>query len=741
MAENAEGVDRSEALDAGDLSETGEVALAAEDGSIEPVADTAEPEPASEAPDYYGVGDSKTSIDEVATEETVAEEAVEDAVEDATEEAPEEAAAEDAVEEAAEDAAEEAVEDAAEDAAEEATEEAAEEAAEDAAEEAPAEDEAAEEGGIEESAADDDASDADSEEGAVSDDADSEALDDADDEEDDEDDSTAPAFMQNRELSWLTFNERCLDQGADESVPLLDRLNFISIFWSNLQEFFMVRVGSLTDLSYIEPPLHDSKTNMTPAEQIRAIHARCAELYPIQESYYEHVRGALAKEGVRHLRPEDLSDEQRNYLAGLVEHNIKPFLSPQIINSRHPFPHLENGKLYIRVRLDDVADGAAKKKKKDRDKSSKKKGGAEGVVLGLIPLPHQCDRIIKLPGRGFSFILLEHAIEMFADTIFSMYTIKHTNVICVTRNADLDTTQSNDSDDDDYREHMRRLLKQRARLAPIRLECERPLSPVMEKLMLKRLGLKRFQVYDTVVPLDLSFTWELGDYLTDKKRAKLSVEPFTPAWPPCFDRSRRIMDQVEEQEVLLSYPYDSMDPVVQLRREAAVDPSVVSIKITLYRLARQSHLAEALIAAAEAGKEVTCLCELRARFDESNNIEWSQRFEQAGCNVIYGFRNYKVHSKVCCITRQTPEGVRYITQLGTGNYNEKTAKLYTDLCYITTNQAFGREATEFFTNMQLENLSDAYQVLCVAPLQIKQTICHMIDGQIERARAGLPCGV
>ena len=556
-----------------------------------------------------------------------------------------------------------------------------------------------------------------------------------------EEDVVTPTYMQNRELSWLSFNERVLDQGADESVPLLDRLNFISIFWSNLQEFFMVRVGSLTDLSFIKPPVRESKTGMTPKEQIRAIHERCAELYPIQESYYEHVRGSLAKEGVRHLRPDDLSEEQRNYLGGLVEHNIAPFLSPQIINSRHPFPHLENGKLYILVRLDDEADSKPRKKKKDREKSGKKNEAAEGVVLGLIPLPHQVDRLIKLPGRGYQFILLEHAIEMFAEEIFSMYTIKHTNVICVTRNADMDASQGDDSSDEDYREHMKRLLKQRARLAPVRLECERPLSPVMEKLMLKKLDLKRYQVYDTTVPLDLSFTWGLGSKLSEKKRAKLSNPPFQPAWPTCFDRNSRIIDQVQEKEVLLSYPYESMDPFVQLLKEASQDPTVISIKITLYRLASQSHLAEALIAAAENGKEVTALFELRARFDEFNNIEWSQRFEEAGCNVIYGFRDYKVHSKICCITRQTESGIQHITQLGTGNYNEKTAKLYTDLSFITTNEAFGRDAVEFFKNMQLENTSDNYEILRVAPLQIKPALIENIDREIAKAQQGLPCGI
>lgn len=574
------------------------------------------------------------------------------------------------------------------------------------------------------------------EDGDVGDDAD-ENDDEADDEEEDEDEDER-AFMQNRELSWLTFDERVLDQGADESVPLLERLNFISIFSSNLQEFFMVRVGSLTDLTFIDPPVRDSKTGMTPKEQIRAIHERCHELYPIQESTYEHVRGSLAKEGVRHLRPEDLSDEQRNYLFGLVKHNIEPFLSPQIINSRHPFPHIENGKLYILVRLDDESSDADRKKKKKK-KDKKGKGGAEGVVLGLIPLPHQCERVIKLPGRGFQFILLEHAIEMFVPEIFSMYKIKHTNVICVTRNADIDANQGFDEQDEDYREHMKRLLKQRARLAPVRLECERPLSPVMEKLMLDKLGLKRFQVYDTIAPLDLSFTWGLGSRLSDKKRERLSNPPFTPAWPTCFDRTRRIIDQVSERDMLLSYPYESMDPFVQLLREAANDPDVISIKITLYRLASQSHLAEALIAAADAGKEVTALFELRARFDESNNIEWSQRFEQAGCNVLYGFRDYKVHSKICCITRRMPDGsIQHITQLGTGNYNEKTAKLYTDFSFITTDEAFGRDAIEFFRNMQLENVSENYNVLRVAPLQIKDMILQNLDAQIERARQGLP---
>ena len=571
--------------------------------------------------------------------------------------------------------------------------------------------------------------------------------------------SARTPYMQNRELSWLTFDERVLDQGAAEGVPLLERLNFISIFWSNLQEFFMVRVGSLTDLSLLKKQVLDSKTGMNPSEQIAAIHKRCHELYPIQEKTYEQLRSKLADHGVCHLRPADLSDEQRSYLADYTAVNIMPFLSPQIINSRHPFPHLENGALYVIVRLDEeIGPKKVKKSKKDKDNDAKGKVekaakaqtaaseeaenlGAEGVTVGILPMPRRCERVIKLPGEGFQFILLEHAVEMVAEQIFSMYTVKHTNVICVTRNADLDVTEGTDESDEDYREHMKRILKKRGRLAPVRLESERPLSSVLEKLFLKRLGLKPFQTYSTSVPLDLGFTWGLAGKVDEETRKKLTPAPFSPQWPSCLDRHRSIIEQVSEREVLLSYPYESMDAFVQLLREAATDPDVISIKITLYRLASQSHLAEALIAAAENGKQVTALFELRARFDESNNIEWSQRFEEAGCNVIYGFRDFKVHSKICCITRQTENGLQHITQLGTGNYNEKTAKLYTDLSFITTDDAIGRDATEFFRNMQLENASDNYDTLLVAPLQIKPAIIAGIDEQIALAKQGKPCGL
>ena len=460
--------------------------------------------------------------------------------------------------------------------------------------------------------------------------------------------------MQNRELSWLTFNERVLDQGADETVPLLERLNFISIFWSNLQEFFMVRVGSLTDLSLLKKQVLDSKTGMTPAEQLSAIHKRCHELYPVQEQTYAEVRQALAAHGVRHLRPADLNDEQRAFLADYTAANIMPFLSPQIINSRHPFPHLENGSLYVIVRLNEEV-GPKKSKKKDKAKDGKtvkaakihpsaeesENLGAEGVTVGILPMPRQCARVIKLPGEGFQFILLEHAVEMTAEQVFSMYTVKHTNVICVTRNADLDATEDTDESDEDYREHMKRILKKRGRLAPVRLESERPLSSVLQELLLDRLNLKPHQTFVTtgaaghgldLGPRHATCPSRSACALSNRPVHARSGRHASTATAPSSNRSA-------SARCCSAYPYESMDAFVQLLREAAADPTVISIKITLYRLARQSHLAEALIAAAESGKQVTALFELRARFDESNNIEWSQRFEEAGCNVIYGFRD------------------------------------------------------------------------------------------------------
>ncbi|MDO5335617.1 MAG: polyphosphate kinase 1, partial [Coriobacteriia bacterium] len=483
----------------------------------------------------------------------------------------------------------------------------------------------------------------------------------------------AMPYMQNRELSWLAFDKRCLDQAEDENVPLLERPTFAAIFQSNLQEFFMVRVGSLTDLSLVKQELRDSKTLMTPSEQLDAIYKRCHELYPEYERIYTKLQRQLAEEGLHQVLPEDLDADQEKYLRLYLDTNVVPFLSPQVINARHPFPHLENGKLYVLLRLDEEESRNRNKSvSSSKDKKKNKNLGAEDATFGLIPLPRKAQRVIKLPGKGTQFILLEQALKLIAPDVFNMYVTKRASVICVTRNADIDPNSDYVSEIDyDYREHMKRILKKRARLAPVRLETDIPLSKVTEKFLLERLGLKPHQVFVTKVPMDLGFTWGLSGLMDPEKAASLSSEPFNPSWPACIDPNRSIIEQVVEGDKLLSYPYESMDPFVSLLQEAANDPAVVSIKITLYRLASQSRLAEALIQAAENGKDVTALFELRARFDESNNIEWSQRFEEAGAKVIYGFHDFKVHSKICTITRMTEGGLQHITQLGTGNYNEK----------------------------------------------------------------------
>ena len=553
----------------------------------------------------------------------------------------------------------------------------------------------------------------------------------------------APPYFQNREISWLEFNKRVLDQARDESVPLLERLNFCSIFWSNLQEFFMVRVGSLTDLSLVKSKIIDKKSGWTPAEQLQKIYARCHELYPYYEQTYSELVHRLKKDGVERVQIDDLSTSQKDFLDSWFESYVYPFLSPQIVNSRHPFPHLTNGDIYIIVRLNNKLTIDLKK---DKAEKKAKTSGAKNVTLGIIPLPPQAQRIVALPAKegdeGFKFVLLEDLIESYAEQIFSMYKVKHTNIVCVTRNADLDVVEGEEEQGVDYREHMKRILKKRSRLHPVRLESAKPLSDVVRKALSGRLELTDEQMFVTKVPLDMSYTYSLEKHIkSEKLKNKLVNEPFSPQWPLSINKNRSIINQLQTSEFLVSYPYESMDAFVMLLKEAAVDPAVVSIKITLYRLASHSKLAEALIAAAENGKEVTALFELRARFDESNNIEWSQQFEEAGCNVIYGFHDYKVHSKICLITRQTSDGTQYITQLGTGNYNEKTAKLYTDFCFMTTDQGIGEDAALFFQNMQMETLSDEYKELWVAPMQIKQNLLSEIDKQIALQKEGKPSGI
>lgn len=520
--------------------------------------------------------------------------------------------------------------------------------------------------------------------------------------------------MQNRELSWLKFNHRVLEEANCAETPLLDRFHFLSIFTTNLDEFFMVRVGSMIDYMQYSSGYFDNKTGMTAAEQLAKIYHACRPLYVLRDETFEQLGRQLSLAGLTYLRMKDLKKSEVKEAEEFFEREVLPVLSPQIINSSHPFPHLVNKALYIAVSL-----------KQD-----------DHAVFGIIPVPSSARRIFFLSTEEKRYLLLEDIICHFADRVFEKYTVLNRCVISVTRNADIDTDSGLFDDDLDYRQHMKSIIKKRLRLAPVRLEYQGVMSEEGQKFLRQKLDLEKAQVFQSMCPLDLTYCFALDTKVSSGMKRQLVSQSYVPQPSPMVDSSRSILAQVEQKDILLSYPYESMKPLINMLKEAASDEQVVSIKITLYRIARQSVLAEHLIEAVENGKEVTVLMELRARFDEENNIEWAQRLEEAGCQVIYGMDGYKVHSKICLITRRTADGIRYITQIGTGNYNEKTAKLYTDLAIITANQQIGEDAAAFFRNLSLSNLQGEYHTLWVAPVNFKQNILRLADEQIQIARAG-----
>lgn len=520
--------------------------------------------------------------------------------------------------------------------------------------------------------------------------------------------------MQNRELSWLKFNQRVLEEANCDSSPLLERLHFVSIFTTNLDEFFMVRVGSLIDYMQYSSGYYDNKTGMTAAEQLAKIYRACAPLYALRDEAYERLCGQLSVAGLTCLRMSDLKKDELKEAEEYFVREIWPVLSPQIIDPSHPFPHLPNKMLNIAVSL-----------KKENS-----------LVFGIIPLPGVVGRLFFLKGEEKRYILIEDLVCYFADKVFDQYRVTGRCVISITRNADMDMDAGLLDEDVDYRQHMKKILKRRMRLAPVRLEYQGDATEEGLKFLRQKLGLEKAQVFHSKAPLDLTYCFALDTKLTTGMKKQLLLQSYIPQPSRMVSSSERILQQVDRKDILLSYPYESMRPLITMLQEAASDPEVVSIKITLYRIARQSVLAEHLIEAAENGKDVTVLMELRARFDEENNIEWAQRLEEAGCQVIYGMEGYKVHSKICLITRRTKQGIRYITQIGTGNYNEKTAKLYTDLAILTANQQIGEDAAAFFRNLSLSNLNGEYHNLWVAPVNFKQNILRLADEEIEKAKAG-----
>ena len=523
-------------------------------------------------------------------------------------------------------------------------------------------------------------------------------------------------YTQNRELSWLQFNARVLAEAEDENVPLLERFKFLAIFTSNLDEFFMIRVGSLCDMAAVDKEHTDSKSGLTAKEQLHLIYKAVEPLYARRDAAFSDVDSKLSAIGLRRLTMDSLAPDEQKYIKRYFKDIIAPVLSPQIVDSHHPFPHLEGKVLHIAALLSH--------KKTER--------------LGLLPVPASLPPVVFLPETPSRYILTEDILLAYADHVFEMYDVLEKTVLCVTRNADIQVDDETFGvEGGDFRKKMEKLLRQRRRMAVVRVEISRPISDHFKEHFRSRFDVSDAQIFlSRTAPLKLGYAFSLGEHLPEKKRAFLSDAPFTPQQPAMLSAGQSLLKAALQRDILLSYPYESMEPFLQMIREAANDPAVLAIRITIYRLASKAKLVEYLCAAAENGKDVTALIELRARFDEQNNIDWSERMEEAGCKIIYGFEDYKVHSKICLITRRERGAVRHITQVGTGNYNEKTAKQYTDVSLITTDERIGQDAGAFFNNMALGNLSGRYSRLFVAPTSLKNNILALMDEQIAKGKDG-----
>ena len=523
----------------------------------------------------------------------------------------------------------------------------------------------------------------------------------------------------NRELSWLDFNRRVLALSKDKTVPLAEQMKFAAIYGSNLDEFFMVRVGSLYDRTLLKNEITENKTNMTAAQQLAAIMPKTAELQEQCDKNVFRLRERLAEVGYRRIDFEKLDREDEKFWKKYFQNELYPVLSPQIIDHRHPFPFLRNQEIYQCATL--------------------KAKGDEEVSFGLIPIGSQFERLLYLKKEEtVEYGLAEELIFHFAQLVFPKGMLQKKCLFRVTRNADIDVKEGMFDQDIDYRQVMSELLKKRRKLAAVRLQFWNQPPQEIEKYLCDKLVLPQKQCFAQAAPLDLSCFFKLAARLQADGRSELFYPPAKPLQAPAGYRLGR---EVETHDMLLAYPYQSMRPFIKMLMAAAFDPEVISIKMTLYRMARDSQIVQALVAAAENGKEVVTVVELRARFDEQNNIDWSKQLEEAGCTVIYGLDEYKVHSKLTLITRKRAGKYHYTTQVGTGNYNEKTSEQYTDLAFVTTSQEIGEEAAAVFNNLAVERLTDDTQYLLVAPLCFKSVLLAEIDREIGQARMGLPARI
>lgn len=517
----------------------------------------------------------------------------------------------------------------------------------------------------------------------------------------------------NRELSWLKFNERVLEEAENPEVPLCERMTFVSIYQSNLDEFFRVRVGSLQDQMLISTEIRENKTKMTSAEQIRAIIKEVKKLNQRKDKAYEKLMKKIEEYGITLINHASAKSEEKKFLEKYFMKEIMPLSSPTIVGKRQPFPFLKNGEIYAVVVLET-------RNKKER--------------IGIIPCSNNMlTRMVELPGGKGRYMLIEDLILHYIGKVFKGYKVKGKSLLKVVRNADIDADAAYD-EDLNYREFMEDLMKQRKKLSPVRIDLSREMDETVVDALCRYLDVTPDRVFRSEAPLDVSFVFQLQDLL--RRNTELFYEKRVPQKSPEFKDGQSILQQITQEDKMLSYPYDSIRPFLKMLTEAAEDDSVISIKMTLYRLAKQSKVIEALCEAAENGKEVVVLVELRARFDEENNIRWSRMLEEAGCQIIYGLEHYKVHSKLCLITRRGENGIQYITQIGTGNYNEKTARLYTDLSLMTANEQIGMDAARVFQALAKGEVVEDMEHLLVAPKCLQSKVIEKIEEQIQKQKNG-----
>ena len=525
-------------------------------------------------------------------------------------------------------------------------------------------------------------------------------------------------YTQSRELSWLRFNRRVLEESADPAVPALERLKFVSIFSSNLDEFFMVRVGSLFDLARMTPNDTDSKTGWTPMEQLHHVYRTIPGLLTMKKQIYTAVMEELGRSGVRDILPEALDANDLKQINRFFKAELLPILSPILIGPNHPVPHLVNKRLYAAALLEN------------------KKGHR---AVGIVPVPENVPPYLLL-SDGRRFVRTENILLRWLPTLFDAYGVKENCILAVTRNADISFDEEKFEDnEEDFRRQMKKLLKQRDHLAVVRLELSAAVSAEFQKTLSSLIRVENHQVFVDTCPLNMRYVFRLIGELPMDLSARLLYSLYRPRWAEDLRREQSIIAQVQQRDRLLFYPYDSVEPFLRLLNEAADHPQVLSIKITIYRLASSSKIAQALCRAAENGKEVLVLMELRARFDEENNLAWAKMLEESGCQVIYGTEGFKCHSKICLITMRSRSKTSYITQIGTGNYNEKTNAMYTDLSLMTADPAIGEDAAAFFRNMLVNKLDGEYQQLCVSPFGIKSMLLQGMDRQIALGSAGYIC--